>query len=65
MVRPAARTAESFPNWQNEVGVRSQTGHAKPGESGKKAEEKHSRASLEIINKRLNRIENACVCVCV
>lgn len=49
------------------MGVRSQTGHAKTGESGKKGEVKHTKESLEIINKKAQEIKQnrKCVCVCV
>lgn len=38
------------------MGVRSQTGHAKPGESGKKGEVKNIKEASEIINKNAQKI---------
>lgn len=39
------------------MGVRSQTGHAKPGESGKKWEVKNTKEASEIINKKAQKIK--------
>lgn len=46
------------------VGVRCQTGHAKPRDSSKKGEVKHTTESLEIINKKAQKIKrNKKTCV--
>lgn len=46
------------------MGVRSQTGHAKPRDSSKKGEVKHTKENLEIINKKAQKIkQNKKMCV--
>lgn len=46
------------------MGVRSQTGHAKPGESGKKGEVKNTEETSEIINKKAQKIKQNKKCMC-
>lgn len=46
------------------MGVRSQTGHAKPGESDKKGEVKNTKETSPIINKKAQKIKQNLKCVC-
>lgn len=46
------------------MGVKSQTGHVKPGESGKKVEVKNTKEISEIINKKVQKIKQNKKCVC-